>query len=136
MNTLTLTIRTPERELLHKEVQSVSFHSETGKVSFLAHHGDYTGSMQYTRVLVADGSSSDTYIGRRGLATFDNKTNHASLLFLECHPLEEVSPITAEAYLKYVEEQLRSGADLSTSQLKFMEEEKIMLVKQIKDLEE
>lgn len=136
MATFTLQIKTPEREVFHGDVDAVSFHSETGKVSFLAHHGDYTASLQYTRIMIQNNGKTDEYIGRRGMASFHNKTNKAELLLLECHAVEEVSLITAKAYLEFVEQSLRRGDDLSKSQLKFMQEEKIMLVKQMKDLEE
>ena len=136
MAQFSLRIHTPDKDVFHGEVEGLLFHSETGQAMFLAHHADYLGSMSYTRIKITRGDTTDEYIGRRGIARFNNATNSAELLLLDCTPVEEVSAVTAASYLAMIEEALAKGTDLSHSQLKFMKEEKIMLVKQLKDLEE
>lgn len=136
MNTFTLTIKTPEKTIFSGNVESINLKTETGELTMLAKHADFLGSVAYTRIFVKTGDSTEEYIGRRGLVTFSNKENTCEVLMIVCEPVEEISPISAESYLKYVEEALRNGDDLSSSQLKFMEEERIMLVKQLKDIKE
>lgn len=134
MTSFTLVLKTPDKIVFEGTAESLSLKTETGQITVLAHHADFLGSVAYTRIFVKTGDRSDEYIGRRGLVTFTNKQNSCEVLLIDCQPIEEISPVSAEAYLAYVEEALRRGDDLSQSQLKFMEEEKIMLVKQLKDI--
>lgn len=136
MSTFHLVISTPEKEIYNGEASHLSLSSEVGKTHFLAKHADFLGSVKYTRIVVALDTTTAEYIGKRGLVSFDNAENKAKVLLLDCQATEEISKPSVEAYLAYIEDVLRKGGDLSQSQLKFMEEEKIMLVKQIKDLEE
>ncbi|MFN7160038.1 MAG: FoF1 ATP synthase subunit delta/epsilon [Candidatus Gracilibacteria bacterium] len=136
MSQFTLTIKTPDKTVFEGNAESISLKTETGQITILGHHADFLGSVAYTRIFVKNQDRSDEYIGRRGLVTFTNTTNNCEVLLIACEPIEEISHVSAAAYLAYVEEALRRGDDLSKSQLKFMEEERIMLVKQMQDIKE
>jgi hypothetical protein len=48
-----------------------------------------------------------------------------------CELKAELSPTTAEEYLKFIEAELKKGTDLSQFRIRFYEEEKYVIEKQL-----
>lgn len=131
-----LTIRTPDRDVFDSKVTSFSFNTETGRVQVLAHHANFTATMQFSTLTVQDpGDATDkTYLARSGIFSFDHKKNEALLLCMYCEETSEVTYKTAEEYLIFLTAELKKG-DLSEFQVVALKGEKLAVEKQVKTFE-
>lgn len=96
MSTFHLTIRTPDAELFTGDVSSFNVATETGYIQVLAHHANFTGTVQFSPVKVENEKGAETYLVRNGIFYFDHKKNAASLLALYCEEQSQVSYQTTE----------------------------------------
>ncbi|MEK7146247.1 MAG: hypothetical protein AAB802_03610 [Patescibacteria group bacterium] len=133
--TFKLSIRTPQENILEKQVVSIYFANEEGDLMVLAHHANYMTTLQFSRVIVVDEKGNEeTYMARNGLFIFDNKTNTGRMLALYAEHTHHVSSQTIQEYLAFLNEQLVKGEDLSQFQLVYLHREKLGVEKQIKQL--
>jgi len=132
MLTFNLNIRTPEKEVFKGEVTKVKFSDETGELTILPHHASMTSTIDFSALIFTkpDGTEED-YLIKRGIAMVYNKQNRVDIDVLECIKTGEISPVTAEEYLKFVMDKLAKRQDLSKFQLDYLEEEKLVIEKQI-----
>lgn len=132
MKTFTLNIRTPEKEVFKGEVSKVKFSDETGELTILPNHASMTATIDFSSLVftLADGTEEDFMI-KRGIAMVYNRQNRVDIDVLECQKTGEMSPVTAEEYLSFLMEKLANRSDLSKFQIDFLEEEKLVIEKQI-----
>jgi len=132
MDTIKLNIRTPEKEVFTGDVTKVKFSDETGELTILPHHASMTCTIDFSALIftLADGTEED-FMMKRGIAMVYNKQNRVDIDVLECVKTGEMSPVTAEEYLKFVMDKLEKRQDLSRFQLDYLEEEKLVIEKQI-----
>jgi F-type H+-transporting ATPase subunit epsilon len=133
--TFQLVIKTPDREVFSGAAVAVNLTSELGEMQILPRHADLMTTIGYTKVNVETTDGRSEFVGRRGMFVFHNFDNRGELLLLDCQLRRELSRVSAEEYLQYVMAQLDKGADLTKSQIKFMQEEQYMLERLIQDVE-
>ena len=133
--TFQLVIKTPDREVFSGAAVAVTLTSELGEMQIFPRHADLMTTIGYTKVIVETSDGQSEFVGRRGMFVFHNFDNRGELLLLDCQLRRELSRVSAEEYLQYVMAQLDKGADLTKSQIKFMQEEQYMLERLIQDVQ-
>lgn len=131
-----LIIRTPSEEVYKGEVNSITFANEEGEMQFLEDHASITAALDFSHILVEEENRDETFIGRKGIFTFDNETNESSLLLAYCEKESEVDYQTIKEYIESIESQLKSGKDLSEFQRLYLRNERVIVKKQIEEIEE
>ncbi|MFA6024130.1 MAG: F0F1 ATP synthase subunit epsilon [Candidatus Gracilibacteria bacterium] len=133
MSEFHLTIRTPEKDVFDGKVSSLSFNTELGRVQILAHHANFTTTLQFSPVKIEDpvDNRDQNFLARSGIFSFDHKKNEALLLCLFCEEQSQVSYQTTEEYLKFLTAELAKG-DLSDFQVLFLKGERLAVEKQMK----
>lgn len=128
-----LSIETPEGTVLNQEVESITLNAEDGQIQVLAKHISFMTSIKYSRVsILIDDENSETLLCRNAVFTFNNDTNEGKLIAEYCKFETEVSTESITDYLKFLEEQLAKGNDLSQFQLVYLENEKFAVKKMMK----
>lgn len=135
MSEFHLTIRTPEKDVFDGKVTSLSFNSELGRVQVLAHHANFTTTLQFSAIKVEDpvDNRDQTFMARNGIFNFDRKKNEALMLCLYCEEQSQVNYQTAEEYLRFLTTELEKG-DLSDFQVLSLKGEKLAVERQIKSV--
>lgn len=135
MSEFHLTIRTPEKDVFDGKVTSLTFNTEVGQVQILAHHANFTTTLQFSSVKVEDpvDNRDQMFVARNGFFNFDRKKNEALMLCLYCEEKSQVNYQTAEEYLRFLTTELAKG-DLSDFQVLSLKGEKLAIEKQIKTL--
>jgi len=123
--TFKLIIRTPEAEIFNGDAQSIHVTTEGGDLQAMADHASLTGSILCSRITIECAEETHEFMVRRGLFTFHNHKNEATLLATHAEKLSEMKMETVKEYLKFIEEQLRAGNDLSDFQITHLEGEKL-----------
>lgn len=129
--TFKLTIQTPEGTLFSGDVTSIKTLTDAGQIQVFAKHASLITSIQYTRLVVQESNSENTYILRRGILSFNNGENTCSILAEYCQPQSEISPENIQEYLAFLESELAKGHDLKNVQLVYLENEKFAVKKMI-----
>lgn len=134
MNTFHLIIQTPLGTLFSGEVQNVLVKSELGKLGLLPHHADLVGALGYSTIQLKDSNNvEEEYIARRGTVQFDNEENNLRIVVADCQLKKELSLVSAKEYLALIEDMLAKGESLDNFQLEYMQGEKFLLEKQIRE---
>jgi F0F1-type ATP synthase epsilon subunit len=131
MKTFKLTVRTPENEVFVGEATSIRLRAENGQMQVFANHASITASILFSKIIIDTENGEEAFVARRGMFAFDNKTNSATLLAFYCEHEKELDAKTAEDYLKFIEEQLAKGEDMSQFQLVYLEDERLAVQKQL-----
>lgn len=136
MQNFHLTIRTPNETLYTGKVQSLTFNSENGSMQVLPHHASLTTTLLFSPVgVVEEKGSEENFLARNGLFLFNNRKNSGLLLALYGEKQSEVSHQTVKEYLKFLEEQLTKGENLSEFQILYLKGEKLAVEQQMKEVE-
>lgn len=130
-NTFNLTIRTPEGDVFQGDATSIRLRAENGQMQIFANHASLLATLLFSRIIVDTVEGEQVYLARRGIINFNNKENSATLLVMYCQEESEVDLTTAEEYLKFIDEQIKQGKDLSKFQLTYLEDEKLAIETQI-----
>jgi|CXWL01.1.fsa_nt_gi F0F1-type ATP synthase epsilon subunit len=133
--TFHLSVRTPESEILSQEVVSIKIGTDKGPMVVLPHHASLSGSVSFSRFFVREANAEREYLVRNGIIFVSLETNTTSILCYSCQEVKDIEYKTASEYLTFIEEKLKAGADLNDYQLKFLANEKIAMVQQMKLLE-
>lgn len=129
--TFHLVVKTPERTAFEGETVSIKLRAENGQMQVFANHASITASIIFSNIVIETTEGEEKYVVRRGTFAFNNDTNTATLLTTYCEKESEMDIDTAKDYLKFIEEQLAAGKDLSKFQLVYLENEKLAIEKQI-----
>ena len=129
--TYKFTIQTPEGQAFSDRIISVELRADNGQMQVMAHHASILATVLFSKVEIETKDAVETYIVRKGLFNFENKTNEANLLCIYAQKEEEMDITHAKDYLKFIEEQMAAGKDLSQFQLTYLEGEKLAIEKQI-----
>lgn len=134
--TFKITIRTPEAEIVTREVESVYLATETGDMMILSDHAAFSGVVTYSPVILRDSGHKEEYLAYRGVIFFSNTQNEAHLLCQRCDLKDKVDYGGLQDYLKKVQELIEKGEDMSDYHIQFLEGEKLALVQQIEGAKE
>lgn len=133
--TIHLTVRTPEAEILSQPATIIKAATEDGPMIIYPQHASLTGSILFSRLVVGDEHSEKEYLMRNGVIFISVDTKSVNILCYSCQEIKDIEYKTAKEYLEFVEVKLKEGADLNEYQLKFLENEKIAMVQQLRVLE-
>ncbi|MBI5755271.1 F0F1 ATP synthase subunit epsilon [Candidatus Peregrinibacteria bacterium] len=131
--TFRLTIRTPDENIFDEEVISVRLISERGTMTILAKHASLTASVLFSPIYIKTEKGEEEFMARRGILYISNEENKAVLLCLTVEQKLEMSYITAEEYLKFIENKLARGENVSEYQLIHLKTEKMAVEKQVEE---
>jgi len=130
-NTFKLTIQTPDKQIFSGKVISLKLRADNGQMQVMAHHASLLATVLFSRIELETSEGIQSYLVRQGVFNFENKTNQASLLTISCQKEEGLDISHAKDYLKFIEEQIAAGTDLSQFQLTYLEGEKLAIEKEI-----
>lgn len=134
-NKFKLSIRTPQEDIFEGEVEGIHFASEQENLEVFANHSSLTSSMTFAPITVkVSENKSEKYYVRNGLFLFENDSNQAKILAINCEKSSEINKQSAAEYLKTISEQLEKGEDLSEFQILYLQGEKIAIEKQLEEL--
>ncbi len=135
-NTFHLTVRTPEAEILDQEnVTSLRLTTEGGEMEIKAQHATTVGTILFSKMIVSTAAGNDEYIVQRGMLFVSQENKTVQVLVYQCKKVEEIEYKSAKEYLDFVEKQIAEGADLNDFQMKYLQNEKIAMVKQVELVE-
>ena len=126
-----LIIRTPEQEVIDREVESVYLTTETGDLMFLPGHAAFSGSISYSPIIFKDHEHEEAYVGSRGVVFFSNTRNECYVLCQQVDLKDRVDYDGLKVYLKLVEEHIARGDSLSDIHMRFLQDQKLALVQEI-----
>lgn len=127
-HTFHFTIQTPDASVFDAEAVSVYFKTEEfGMTGILAHHASMTSTILFSPVRILGERGEDVYIVKRGIVNVVHDENRAKLLCMTCEKKQEMSYTTAKDYLRFIEDQLRKGKQMSDFHLRFLETEKLAI---------
>lgn len=135
MKTFTLTIRTPEKLVYTGPAIYLKLFTETGLIKLFPGHADLTATVLFSLIIFEnDQGKEEDYIAKRGLLRVDCQGNSIDLMVMDCKFKYELTHIMAEEYLKFIENELVKGHDLSDFKIRYIEEEKLVIEKHIKHI--
>lgn len=130
--TFHLTVRTLETEVISAEVTSVKVGTEDGPMVIYPGHASLTGSIPFSRLVTRDDSSEKEYLVRNGIVFISLETKSTQILCYSCVETKDIEYKSAREYLDFIEAKLNAGENLNDYQLKYLQNEKIGLVQQMK----
>ncbi len=130
-NQFKIIIQTPEKELVNKMVESAYLTTEVGDMMLLPGHSAFSASMTYSPIVLKNGDQTEEYLAYSGVIFFSNTQNEAHVLVQRADVKDKVDYDGLKAYLKLVEERLKSGETLSDIHMRFLEGERVALVQGI-----
>ena len=135
-NTFSLTVRTPEAQVLQIDnARGLKVRTEGGQVEILPGHATMVGTILFSKMIVMTEDSEQEYIVQRGMLFVSQEDKSVQVLAYQCKLLQDIEYKSAKEYLEFVEKKLAEGGDLNDFQLQYLENEKIAMVQQVKELE-
>jgi len=129
--TFSLQIRSPERLVFDRQVASLLLATENGMIEVLPYHASMLSTIQFTHAKIRFENLVDTILLRKGILFIDNTKNEVQVLVSMAEMESEVSITSAKEYLAYVLSQLEKGEHMSEFHLQFLQEERLVIEKQL-----
>lgn len=130
--TFHLSVRTLDSEAISRDVTSLKVSTEKGPMVVLPRHASLTGSVPFSRLFVRDDSSEREYLIRNGIIFVSLENNSTQILCYSCQEVKDIEYKSAREYLDFIEAKLQAGENLNDYQLKYLANEKIAMVQQMK----
>ena len=89
-NTLHLTVRTPEAEIIKKEVNSLKVMTEGGEIEIYPHHSSLTSTITFGKLSVRADEADHEYLVQRGLVFVSVEDNSTQLLCFSCKEVKDI----------------------------------------------
>lgn len=131
MNSFKLQIQTPLATVFDGEVNSFSIKSDGGALQFLSKHADLTSSVSFSPAIIQSGDTTDVIVIRNAVVAFDNKSNSLNVLALYAEHEKQIDASDSESQLQQIRDMLQNPETLNDYQLKYLENQKIALEKQL-----
>lgn len=128
-------LKTPASDAFDGKVTKVHLATEGGELECMANHASLTATVAFSPVVLDVDGGQEEFMVRNGLFLFDNKSNTARLLALNVQKRSEMDETTVKDYLKFIDEKLAAGEDLSEFQILYLEGEKLAVEKQMELME-
>ena len=132
MNSFKLQIQTPLKSVFNGEANSFSIKTDGGKIQVLSKHADLTSSVSFSPAVISYGDETDVIVIRNAVISFDNKSNTMTVLALFAEQEKHIDASSTEDQLKTIREMLSNPEKLNDYQLKYLENQKIGLEKQLR----
>jgi len=132
MNSFKLQIQTPLKSVFNGEANSFSIKTDGGKIQVLSKHADLTSSVSFSPAVISYGDETDVIVIRNAVISFDNKSNTMTVLALFAEQEKHIDASSTENQLETIREMLNNPEKLNDYQLKYLENQKIGLEKQLR----
>ena len=133
MNSFKLQIQTPLKSVFDGEVNKFSVRSDGGALQLLSKHADLTSSVSFSPTVIEYGDQTDVIVIRNAVISFDNTSNCLKVLALYAEHQKHIDASESSSQLEHVREMLKNPDTLNSYQLKYLENQKIALEKQLQD---
>jgi len=131
MNLFQLEIQTPLQSVFSGEVAKVHMRSDGGDMELMARHADLTTSISFSPLVVQHGEITEIFILRNAVACFDNRANKLTILALYAQLDKQVDVSGSQDMLLQIKDMLKNPDKLNQYQIKYLENQKIALEKQL-----
>ncbi len=131
MNLFQLEIQTPLQSVFSGEVAKVHMRSDGGDMELMARHADLTTSISFSPLVVQHGEITEIFILRNAIACFDNRANKLTILALYAQLDKQVDVSGSQDMLLQIKDMLKNPDKLNQYQIKYLENQKIALEKQL-----
>ena len=131
MNLFQLEIQTPLQSVFSGEVAKVHMRSDGGDMELMAKHADLTTSISFSPLVVQHGEITEIFILRNAIACFDNRANKLTILALYAQLDKQVDVSGSQDMLLQIKDMLKNPEKLNQYQIKYLENQKIALEKQL-----
>ena len=132
MNSFKLQIQTPLKSIFNGEANSFSVRTDGGQIQVLSKHADLTASVSFSPAVISYGDETDVIVIRNAVISFDNKSNTMTVLALFAEQEKHIDASSTENQLETIREMLNNPDKLNDYQLKYLENQKIGLEKQLR----
>ena len=133
MNSFKLQIQTPLNSVFNGEANAFSIKTNGGKIQVLSKHADLTSSVSFSPAVIQHGDKTDVIVIRNAVISFDNKSNTMTVLALYAEHESQIDTSDTENQLKTIREMLNDPEKLNAYQIKYLENQKIGLEKQLQE---
>ncbi len=133
MNSFKLQIQTPLKSVFDGEVNKFSVRSDGGALQLLSKHADLTSSVSFSPTVIEYGDQTDVIVIRNAVISFDNRSNCLKVLALYAEHQKHIDASESSSQLEQVREMLQNPETLNSYQLRYLENQKIALEKQLQD---
>ena len=131
MNLFQLEIQSPLHSVFSGEVAKVHMRSDGGDMELMAKHADLTTSISFSPLVVQHGELTEIFILRNAIACFDNRANKLTILALYAQLDKQVDVSGSQDMLLQIKDMLKNPEKLNQYQIKYLENQKIALEKQL-----
>ena len=133
MNSFKLQIQTPLKSVFNGEVNTFSVRTDGGQIQVLSKHADLTSSVSFSPVVITHGDMTDVIVIRNAVISFDNRSNTMNVLALYAELEKHIDASSTQNQLKTIRDMLKNPDKLNDYQLKYLENQKIGLEKQLQE---
>lgn len=130
-DTFRLVIRTPEQEVVDRQVESVYLTTESGDMMIMPDYAAFAGTITFSSIILKDHNKEEEYIATNGVVFFSFEKNEAHILCQRLDLRDKVDYDGLHSYLQLVEEQIARGEEISPIHMQFLENQQLALVEQI-----
>lgn len=128
---MTLIIRTPDQEVFRGSVDWVSLATQEGQLQIFPGHIGLHGTIHYTPIIFRAGENEEEFLARQGFVFVDQEQQEVSVQVYACDKRKDLDIKSIEEYRQFVLDKLAHHETLGAFQLKFLEDQKIGLEKQL-----
>ena len=135
MDTFRLIIKTPLSEVFNDAVENTYIVTNSGEIGIFSGHASLITPITFSLVSIKTKGKIRNILIRSGMLHFSNDENECTILAYAAYNKEKIDTSGAKSYLAKIDEILKSGKDLSEYSFKYLENERVGLVKQIEETE-
>jgi len=135
MDKFKLIAKTPFQEVFNDDVESIYVVTDDGEIGVFANHASLMTPITFSILSVKKGEKINNFYVRSGLLSFNNDRNECTILAYTIEDKDSIDMSGAKSYLEKINEMLKEGNDLSEYSFKFLENERVGLVKQLEEVD-
>lgn len=126
-----LIIRSPVDEIFNGYVQSLLVDTDTGQMEIYPGHATFAGSISYSPLVLYLEDKTLRFHIKRGVIFYSNINNAGSVSAYEAQVEEEVDFASVQEYLDFIETKMKNKENMDSFEYKFLENEKMAIVKKL-----
>jgi F0F1-type ATP synthase epsilon subunit len=126
MAALTLSLRTPLKNVFEGEVDAVRLKTDLGRMEILPGHATLAATILYSRVYVRQGGTEQQYIIRQATVSV-SEDGSVRITALDAQEQDSIQVESVEQYLVHLNQQLNGEEELNEYQKQFLSEQRAAL---------
>lgn len=135
MDKFKLIAKTPFQEVFNDEVENIYIVTDDGEIGVFANHSSLIVPITFSILSIKKGERVYKFYVRSGVLNFSNDKNECTILAYTIEDKESIDMSGVKSYLEKINEMLKEGSDLSEYSFKFLENERVGLVKQLEEVD-